>query len=208
MKVLLFNGSPHQKGCTYTALREIETVLQDEGIETEIFHIGTRPLYGCTDCRKCKTDPDHLCVFDDVVNIAKKKVAGADGFVFGAAVHYASVNGTMRTFMDRLFYSGGAFAYKVAAGVASARRAGTSATLDQLGKHFAITNMMTVGSQYWNMVHGMTSEEVLQDLEGLQTMRVLGRNMAWLLKSIEAGRLAGITPPQAEAVRQRTNFIR
>lgn len=207
MKVLLINGSPHKKGCTFTALSEVESVLRAERIDTELVQVGIEPIRGCTACGWCKKNGEGFCVYDDVVNEVKKKVADADGLVLGAAVHYASINGAMSSFLDRLFYSGGNFAYKAGAAVISARRAGTTASFDQMNKYFTISNMMTVGSQYWNMVHGHTSEEVKQDLEGLQTMRMLGRNMAWLLKSIEAGRKAGIMLPQKEE-REYTNFIR
>lgn len=207
MKVLLINGSPHEFGCTYTALREVSDALEESGIETEIFSIGAQPVRGCIACKKC-SETKYSCVFHDVVNILKPRVMEADGLVLGSPVYYASINGAMSSVLDRLFYSGGNFAFKAGAAVVSARRAGTTAALDQLYKYFMITNMMTVGSQYWNMVHGNTPEEVRRDLEGMQTMRVLGRNMAWLLKSIEAGRAAGIEKPEREPERLRTNFIR
>ena len=207
MKVLLINGSPHQYGCTYTALNEVAKELECSGIETEILHIGTRPIGGCIACGVCRKIGK--CVFPEGgVNEALAKAKEADGIVFGSPVYYASGNGSMIGFMDRLFYAGAsAMAYKPGACIASARRAGTTATLDQMNKYLTINNMPLVSSQYWNMVHGNTPEEVKQDQEGLQVMRTLGRNMAWLLKSIEAGRQAGISLPQAEP-RERTNFIR
>ena len=207
MKVLLINGSPRKKGCTYTALAEVEKGLNEQGIDTEIIHIGAKPIQGCTACGHCYTGPDR-CVFDeDMVNRVLEKGEEADGFVFGSPVYYASANGALTAFMDRLFYAGDCFQYKPGACVVSARRAGTTAALDQMMKYLTISNMMVVGSQYWPMVHGSRPEDVEKDLEGLQIMRVLGRNMAWLLKSIQAGRQAGIALPEAEP-RQRTNFIR
>lgn len=207
MKVLLINGSPHKNGCTYTALCEVEKILKAEGLETEIIHIGSKPVQGCTACGHCYTGPDR-CVFDDdLVNRVLEKGEQADAFIFGSPVYYASANGSMIAFMDRLFYSGSCFSHKPGACVVSARRAGTTAALDQMQKYLTISNMMVVGSQYWTMVHGNTPEQVQKDQEGLQTMRVLGRNMAWLLKCIEAGKQAGISLPEKEE-RQRTNFIR
>ena len=206
MKVVLVNGSPHTKGCTYTALEEVALMLQAEGIETEMFQLGTDILTGCIGCGVCaKTG---LCFRDDKVNQLKSRIEEFDGFVFGSPVHYAAASGSLTSFLDRLFYGSGAkFAHKVGASVVSCRRGGASAAFDQLNKYFTICNMMTVGSQYWNQVHGTTPDEVRQDAEGMQTMRTLGRNMAWLLKSIEAGRLAGIETPEPEA-RTATNFIR
>ncbi len=209
MKVLLINGSPHEKGCTYTALTEVAKTLEENQIETEIFHIGKTPIRGCMGCGHCRKSQSHYCVFDDdTVNTASEKLRAADGLVVGSPVHYASAGGSVAAFLDRLFYAGAAsFVYKPACAVVSCRRGGASATFDQLNKYFAINQMPIVTSQYWNSVHGNTPEEVAQDLEGLQTMRALGRNMAWLLKSIDAGRQAGLTLPQQE-VKTPTNFIR
>lgn len=209
MKVLLINGSPHEKGCTYTALTEVAKTLEENQIETEIFHIGKTPIRGCMGCGHCRKSQSHYCVFDDdTVNTASEKLRAADGLVVGSPVHYASAGGSVTAFLDRLFYAGAAnFVYKPACAVVSCRRGGASATFDQLNKYFAINQMPIVTSQYWNSVHGNTPEEVAQDLEGLQTMRALGRNMAWLLKSIDAGRQAGLTLPQQE-VKTPTNFIR
>ncbi len=207
MKVLLINGSPNKKGCTYTALCEIEKELNISGVETEIFYIGKKPIRGCTACAKCLEL--NKCVFeDDGVNIALGKADKADGFVFGSPVHYAGASGFITSFLDRCFFAGSdRFAFKPAAAVVSCRRSGATASLDQLNKYFTINNMPVVSSQYWNMVHGNTPEEVVQDLEGMQIMRALGRNMAWLLKSIQAGKKAGIVPPEPEE-RIWTNFIR
>ena len=209
MKVLLVNGSPNKEGCTYTALSEVAKTLNSEGIETEIFHIGKKPIAGCLGCQKCMELGK--CVFDDVVNECLAKIEDFDGFVFGSPVYYASANGAMSAFMDRLFITElctgkNAFYLKPAAAVVSARRAGTTATFDQMNKYFTMTQMPVISSQYWNMVHGNTPEEVRQDLEGLQTMRTLGRNMAFMLKCKEAGLKAGISLPEREEPAE-TNFI-
>lgn len=208
MKVLLINGSPRAKGCTYTALREVAKELENEHIETEIFHVGNKPIIGCTACGSCSKNNSGKCVFnDDTVNIALEKAKEADAFVFGSPVHYAGASGQITSFLDRFFYAGDGFQYKPGAAIVSCRRGGATAAFEQLNKYFTISNMPIVSSQYWNMVHGNTPEEVKQDLEGMQTMRTLGRNMAWLLKSIQAGREAGISLPQKEP-RAVTNFIR
>ncbi len=206
MKVLLINGSTRKNGCTYTALSEVASVLNKEGIETEIIQTGGAPIRDCAGCGGCaKTGK---CVFDDIVNEIIEKAKTADGFVFGAPVYFAHPSAQVQALLDRVFYAGGAqFAHKPGAVVTSARRAGTSASLDALGKYFGITQMPVVSSTYWNMVHGKTPEEVRQDEEGMQTMRNLGRNMAWMLKCIEAGKDKGITAPEAETA-IRTNFIR
>lgn len=208
MKVILVNGSPKKEGCTYTALCEVEKELNANGIETEIFWIGNKPIGGCIGCGGCARKG--ACVFDnDTVNEFTKKAADADGFVFGTPVHYAGASGAMTAFMDRAFYSKGAsvFRGKPAAAVSSCRRSGSTATFDQMNKYFTITSMPVVSSQYWNMVHGNTPDEVRQDTEGMQIMRTLGKNMAWLLKCIELGKQNGIEiPPQEE--KTFTNFIR
>ena len=197
MKVLLINGSPKANGCTYTALSEIANELEKENIETEIFHIGNKPIRGCIGCGGCYTT--NKCVFnDDVVNDGIEKVKKADGIILGSPVHYAAASGAITSFLDRLFYG---------AAIVSCRRGGSTAAFEQLNKYFTISNMPIVSSQYWNMVHGNTPEEVKQDLEGMQTMRVLGQNMAWLLKSIQSGKEAGIKLPEKEP-RAMTNFIR
>ena len=208
MKVLLINGSPRAKGCTYTALSEVAKELEKENIETEIFHVGNKPIRGCTACGACSRNNSGKCIFDDdTVNIALEKVKEVDAFVFGSPVHYAAASGQITSFLDRFFYAGEGFQYKPGAAVVSCRRGGATAAFDQLNKYFTIANMPIVSSQYWNMVHGNTPEEVKQDLEGMQTMRTLGKNMAWLLKSIKAGKAAGIKLPEKEP-RAVTNFIR
>lgn len=207
MKVLMLNGSPHKSGCTDRALREVAAVLQEEGIASEIVWIGAKPVGGCVGCGSCGRTGK--CVFDGGVNEFVQKAREADGFLFGSPVHYASASGSITGFLDRAFYSGSdAFRGKPGAAVVSARRAGTTAAFDQLNKYFGICQMPVVSASYWNMVHGSSAADVEQDLEGLQTMRVLGRNMAWLLKCIAAGRDAGVQPPRQEEEKQRTNFIR
>lgn len=208
MKVLLLNGSPHVAGCTYTALSEAVSVLEAEGIACEIVQSGTGTVRDCIGCGKCRENPGK-CVFgDDMVNEFIEKAKEADGFIFGTPVYYAHPSGRVLSLLDRIFYAGGAaFSYKPGAAIASARRAGTTASFDVLNKYFTISQMPVVSSTYWNMVHGNTPEEVRRDAEGLQTVRNLARNMAWLLKSIAAGREKGIAVPQAER-ENRTNFIR
>ena len=207
MKVLLINGSPKAKGCTYTALAEIAKELEKENIEAEIFHIGNKPIRGCIACGGCKKT-DGKCVFnDDTVNLALEKAKEVDGFIFGSPVHYAGASGAITSFLDRFFYAGNGFQYKPGAAIVSCRRGGATAAFEQLNKYFTISNMPIVSSQYWNMVHGNTPEEVKQDLEGMQTMRTLGKNMAWILKSIKAGREAGVQLPEKE-IKVSTNFIR
>lgn len=207
MKVLLINGSPKAKGCTYTALTEIAKELEKENIEAEIFHVGNKPIRGCMACGGC-SKTNGICVFDDdTVNEALEKAKEADGFIFGSPVHYAAASGAITSFLDRFFYAGNSFKYKPGAAIVSCRRGGSTAAFEQLNKYFTISNMPIVSSQYWNMVHGNTPEEVKQDLEGMQTMRMLGKNMVWLLKSIKAGKDAGIVLPEKE-IRAVTNFIR
>ena len=206
MKVLLFNGSPHKQGCTYTALAEVAKTLEAAGVETELIQVGSKAYRGCTACGGCAGTG--ACVIGDGLNEILEKARDADGYVFGSPVYYASANGALISFMDRLFCAGaGLMAHKPAAAVASARRAGTTATLDEMNKYFTINQMPVVSSTYWNMVHGGQAADVAKDEEGLQTMRNLGRNMAWLLQCIEAGKKAGIEIPTAEKG-SRTNFIR
>jgi multimeric flavodoxin WrbA len=205
MKVLLINGSPKPKGCTFTALTEVANELEKEEIATEMFHVGVKPIRGCMACGKC--DNGKCTYGDDTVNIALEKAKEADAFVFGSPVHYAGASGHITSFLDRFFYAGEGFENKPGAAIVSCRRGGAASAFDQLNKYFSISSMPIVCSQYWNMVHGTTPEEVKQDLEGMQTMRTLGRNMAWLLKCIKAGREAGVPSPQKET-RERTNFIR
>lgn len=206
MKVLLINGGPHKSGCTYTALKEVADTLESQGIETEIYWLGNKPVAGCIGCGACSKTGK--CFMDDGVNILAERAKDADGFIFGSPVHFASATGALTSFMDRLFYSGkGALTGKPAASVVSCRRGGATAAFDQINKYFTIRSMPIVSSQYWNQVHGNTPDEVRQDAEGLQTMRTLARNMAWMLKCIDAGRKAGITFPEAEPG-IATNFIR
>ena len=207
MKVLLINGSPHAKGSTYTALNEVAVTLEKEGIETEIVDIGNQAIRGCIACGKCR-EIGH-CVFDDAVNEMAAKFKDADGLVVGSPVYYASANATLIAFLDRLFYSTARQfdkTMKVGASVVSARRGGNTATFDELNKYFTISGMPVVSSQYWNQIHGNNAEQALQDEEGLQTMRTLGRNMAFLMKSIALGKETfGL--PETE-VKVATNFIR
>jgi multimeric flavodoxin WrbA len=206
MKVILVNGSPHQKGCTFTALNEIQNMLTQQEIDTEIFHIGTKPVGGCIACSYCHKNGK--CYMDDRVNDFVEKAYNADGFIFGSPVYYASANGSLVSFLDRAFQSGRqSMRGKPGAAIVSCRRAGATAALDSINKYFAYNNMPIVSSQYWNMVHGNSPDEVKQDLEGLQIMRTLGNNMAWLVKYIQLGKEKGVELPLAEAW-QRTNFIR
>ncbi len=205
MKVLLVNGSLHEAGCTYTALAEVEKALNAGGIETEIFQLNGKVSGGCKGCWICKKTGK--CVIDDCVNEFVEKAGEFDGFVFGSPVYYASPSGGLLSFMDRVFYSGGKkLAYKPAAAVVSCRRAGASTTFDVINKYFTINNMLVVGSNYWNEIHGNKAEEALQDEEGLQTMRILGNNMAWVLKCLALGKEQGLVPERERKI--MTNFIR
>lgn len=204
MKVLLLNGSPHKDGCTAAALREVASTLELGGIETEIVHVGGNAIRGCVACGRCRESG--RCIFDDdPVNRVLEKMEQADGLVIGSPVYYASANGTLVSLLDRVFYAGNCFGYKPGCVVCSARRAGTTATYDQLNKYLAISGMLQVPTCYWNMVHGMEKEEVLRDGEGMRNMRVLGKNMAWLLQLLSAGK-ASIPLPEPEKP-IRTNFI-
>lgn len=206
MKVILVNGSPKEKGCTYTALCEAAKALNANGVDTEIFWIGNSALSGCMGCYSCMKFGK--CVFDDSVNKFAQIAGEADGFIFGSPVHYAAASGALTSFLDRAFISaGGKMRGKVGASVVSCRRGGASAAFDQLNKYFTINSMPIVSSQYWNQVHGSTPDEVVKDEEGMQTMRTLGKNMAWLIKCIEAGKKSGITIPEQEP-KIKTNFIR
>lgn len=208
MKVMLVNGSPHKRGCIYTALSEIAKILNEEGIDTEFYHIGTKPISGCISCWQC-SKLKH-CVISDTVNDFIEKAMDADGFIFGAPVYFASINGAMSAFMDRAFFAGnsaGVFAFKPVAGIVNARRAGNTASFEQLNKYFTLSQMPIISSTYWNMTHGFTPDDVKQDLEGLQTMRILGRNMAWFLKCKQAGEKRGVSLPKQEKP-VRTHFIR
>lgn len=205
MKVLLVNGSARANGCTHAALTEVARALDEEGIETEQIFIGNQPLPDCIGCHKCRETG--LCVFDDCVNRFVEKACSADGFVFGSPVYFAHPSARLLTFMDRAFYSGGdAFAFKPAAAVLSARRAGITASLDVINKYFTICSMPVVSSTYWNHVYGQQPEQVMEDPEGLMTMYNLGKNMAWMLKCIALGREHGLTHPENQKV--LTNFVR
>jgi multimeric flavodoxin WrbA len=206
MKVLLLNGSPHEKGCTFTALSEVAGQLEKSGIETQFLHIGIKPVQGCVACYGCAKSG--YCVFkDDKVNECVDLLKAADGFVVGSPVYYSAPNGALCAFLDRLFFfKAQAYAYKPGACVVSCRRGGATASFDRLNKYFTISQMPVVSSQYWNSVHGNTPEEVRQDAEGLQTMRTLGKNMAWLLKCIDAAK--GVVALPEKETPARTNFIR
>ncbi len=203
MKVLLLNGSPHEKGCTYTALSEVAAALESDGVTAEILWVGASPTMGCMGCGEIG-----YCVRDDVVNQIIDQLEDCDGLVVGSPVHYAAASGQITCIMDRLFYAAsGKLRHKPGAAVVSARRGGTTAALDQLNKYFTINQMPVVSSRYWNMVHGNTPDEVRQDEEGLSVMRTLGHNMAWLIKCIAAAQAAGVGMPVEEPP-ARTNFIR
>ena len=209
MKVLLLNGSSNENGCTYTALSIIASVLNEENIETEILQLGAQSYHDCTGCGLCRNVLNGQCVYkDDIVNTLIEKAHESDAFVFGTPVYYAHPSGRLLSVLDRAFYAGGsAFAFKPAASVASARRAGTTASLDVVNKYFTINQMPIISSTYWNMVHGKTSSDVLKDLEGVQTMEHLGKNMAYFLKLIELGKQNDILPPN-NIKESMTNFIR
>ena len=206
MKVLMLNGSCRPAGCTFTALQEVGKTLQSLGIDYEIVQLGAEPIRDCVACGGCS---EQGCVFgDDGVNAFIEKARAADGFIFGTPVYYAHPSGRIQSFLDRVFYScGHVFAHKPAAAIASARRAGTTASLDALSKYFGISRMLTVGSTYWTMVHGTQPSDVLQDAEGLQSMHNLAREMAWVMHCIEVGKKAGLAAPAPETG-ARTNFIR
>lgn len=205
MKVILINGSPNAKGCTFTALSEVAKTLNEEGIDTEIIHVGNKDIRGCIGCRRCKETGK--CVFNDMVNEVAEKFVECDGIVLGSPVYYASANGTLVSFVDRLFYSASCDkTMKVGAAVVSARRGGCSSTFDELNKYFTISSMPVVSSQYWNSVHGYTPDDVRSDKEGMQTMRTLGKNMAFLIKSIQLGKDKYGLPEKEEHV--FTHFIR
>ena len=211
MKVLLVNGSPNEHGCTYTALSEISDTLKAEGVDSDFFRIGKKAMQGCIACGKCREK--NACVFQDKVNEFTALAQNVDGFIFGSPVYFSGMNGSLMSFMDRVFFSAAGqdphpFRYKPAAAVVSARRAGTTSALDQMNKYFLHQQMPVISSRYWNMVHGNTPEEVKQDLEGLQILRVLARNMAWFLRLKEAGEKAGVLMPLQEDQRIATNFIR
>lgn len=207
MKVILVNGSPHEKSTTFAALSEVAKTLNENGVETEIFWLGTKPISGCLGCAGCKTTK--RCVINDKVNEFLEKAQTADGFIFGTPVHYASASGAITSFMDRVFYlKSSIFQGKSAATVVCCRRGGASAAFDQINKYYPISGMPMVPSQYWNSVHGINAEQAQLDEEGMQTMRTLANNMAWMLKCIEAGKNIGVTFPEKKEKPLRTNFIR
>lgn len=205
MKVLLINGSPNQYSCTYTALNEVCKTLDKHNVKTEILYLGKKPIPGCIACNNCYTTGK--CVFNDLVNDTFKKLDDYNAIILGSPVYFAGPSGQLTAFLDRLFYcSGNKMSGKLGASVVSCRRGGASTTFDRLNKYFTIRNMPIVSSQYWNQVHGLTPDDVLKDKEGLQTMRTLAQNMAWLLKCIQAGRNAGVPNPEYEPS-IKTNFI-
>lgn len=205
MKVLLLNGSPHAQGSTYTALHEMEKIFAENGIETELVHVGNQVIRGCVACGTCRKNGK--CVFDDIVNELAVKFEACDGMVVGSPVYYASANATLVAVLDRLFYSTGFDKrMKVGASVVSARRGGLSSTFDELNKYFTISGMPVASGQYWNSIHGNNAEEAVQDGEGLQSMRTLASNMAFLMKSIELGKEKYGLPEREPRI--GTNFIR
>ncbi len=206
MKVLMLNGSPHENGTTKRALLEVANALKENGVESEILTVGNKRVAGCMACGACSKAGK--CVYDDdLISDIVKKIEEADGLVIGSPVYYASINGTLKSILDRVFYSKNSFANKVGASVVVARRAGTTATYDIINKYFAISSMPIVTSNYWNNVHGSNGSQAELDLEGMQTMRILGQNMAWLIKCIKLGKESGITPPTPES-KIKTNFIK
>lgn len=208
MKILMINGSPHEKGSTYRSLAEAKAVLEAEGAECEILWLTNKAVNDCVGCGACRK-LDCKCVFDgDIVNEIIEKAKKADGFIFGTPVYYAHPSGRVLSVLDRVFYAGGkVFRHKPAAVISVARRAGTTASLDVLSKYITISQMPLVSSSYWCMTHGAKAEDVELDLEGLQTVRNMARNMAWMCKLIESGKENGITAPENEYT-NRTNFIR
>jgi multimeric flavodoxin WrbA len=206
MKALLLNGSPNAKGCTYTALSIVAEELEKNGVEAEIVHVGHKDIHGCIGCGRC-AELGH-CVFNDIVNEVAPKFEAADALIVGSPVYYSSPNGTLLACLDRLFFSTHFDKrMKVGASVVSARRAGTTAAFDVLNKYFTISEMPVASSRYWNMVHGFSAEDVLKDEEGCQVMRILGRNVAFLVRAIRAERDRAGLPSQDDEI-HFTNFIR
>jgi len=210
MRVLAINGSPKSEGNTALALRTVMKELEADGIETEMLHIGNKAVRGCLGCGRCAETKDGRCALKDDANAWIADMVAADGLLLGSPVYYAGINGTLKCFLDRAFYVAGAsgrkMRLKVGASVVAVRRAGSSAALDQLNKYFTISEMLVPSSCYWNMAHGRAPGEAAGDDEGLQTMRVLGRNMAWLMKIVEFGK--GKFPPPPPEDKVFTNFIR
>ena len=209
MKVLLINGSPHEKGCTYTALNVVKETLKEENIDSEIYYVGVESIAPCKACYACANLK--RCVIDDKVNEFVNYAKDFDGYIIGSPVHYAASSGNLIPFLDRAFFSasraGSPFAHKPASAIVSARRAGTTATIDQLNKYFQIQQMPVISGKYWNMVHGSKPEDVFKDEEGVQNLQILARNFAYHLKCKEAGLKAGIEPPKTPEI-IRTNFIK
>lgn len=202
----MINGSPNEHGCTFTALSEVAGTLKKHNIQSEIVYLGKKAVQGCIACRYCQTH--HCCVFKDLVNELSERLVEFDGIVVGSPVYYAGPSGQVCSFLDRFFFSNGnKFGGKLAASVVSCRRGGATAAFDRLNKYFTISNMIIAGSQYWNMVHGFTPEDVQKDLEGLQTMRTLATNMAWMLENMQAGKKDGVKAPVYEDI-VYTHFIK
>ena len=205
MKVIAVNGSHNPDGNTYQALKIMCDVLEEQGIETEILQIGMDAVQGCIGCCHCRNEQSGHCIFDDVVNEHADKIKQADGVIFGSPVHYAGISGDMKSYMDRLFYSASkGFARKVTAGVVALRRSGGVASVDQFDRYFGIAGMIIAPSCYWNAIHGDAKGEVLQDAEGVDTLKTVAANMAWLIRVLAETKVA---PPVLPA-RRKTNFIR
>ena len=204
-KILMINGSPNERGCTFTALDEVAKTLKKRGIDSEIVYLGKKAVQGCVACMYCQSHGK--CVFNDLVNELAERMGEFDGLVVGSPVYYAGPTGQICSFLDRFFFSqANKFANMLAASVVSCRRGGATAAFERLNKYFTISNMIVAGSQYWNMVHGFTPDDVRKDLEGLQTMRTLGENLAFMLESIQAGRKNGVKKPEYEKA-VYTHFI-
>ena len=206
MKVLLINGSPHEKGTTFGALTEIGKELNSLGVDYEILHVGNKNVSGCLACGGC-SKTGRCVVNGDFVNTVIEKIEEADGLIIGTPVYYAGINGTLKSLLDRVFYARRGFANKPASSIAVARRAGTTATLEIINKYFMISSMPVISSTYWNMVFGSNINDIKKDLEGLQTMRNLAKNMAYVIKSFKIAKENGLSEPELERV-ERTNFIR
>lgn len=208
MNVIAFNGSPKAEGNTYQAIKIVTDELEKEGISTEIIHVGDKKIRGCIACGGCTKNQDEKCVIDDDVNDCIQKIKAADGIIIGSPVYYASMAGTMKCFLDRVFYVSGAngnlYRHKVGASVIAVRRSGEVATFDHLNHYFTISEMFVPGSNYWNVIHGRMPGEITQDIEGVQTMRVLGKNMAWLIKQLKSGN----SPEPERENKIYTSFIR
>ena len=206
MNVIAFNGSPHEDMVVARGISVLKGELEKEGISVEVIHIGNKSIHGCMDCRKCRSVSGHCVISGDPVNECFEKMKAADGVILGSPVYYGGVAGTFKSFLDRLFFPGPDMSYKVGATVVSLRRTGGITTFHQLNNYFNLAQMIITPGVYWDVIHGTTAEEVTQDEEGLQIMEIQGRNMAWLLKALAAGKKEFPPPPPLE--RKRTNFIR